>query len=358
MQPQQEPRKSPSNRLIKKLAQSRFFTFSLLFHVVLISIVGSFVLFEASQNQDAFTAIGAEGTFLQESDAPEEAQEMPQEFEDPTAVPMQETDPSSVSPQSALSTLAESPSNWTTSASMDQMRVGSSVSAASMNRLSTGSATASGKSSGGSSSGKMSGTLCGVKVETSKLGVILDVSGSAHAYLRHALKEVERFKGAEIVLYPGCGMGGNSKDKDYHMAPAKPAYDRFNRDARQGAGVFGQIVPWIQKYPDEEAGIKKLIASDATYVSINEPGSRTSLGCRFAFEHLIRDGVDTIYWFADFGDEMDAKAAEELAFQLKSKGIKVIAHNFTGAAVRPEALILVEKTGGKAISKIPVDKDK
>jgi len=88
-------------------------------------------------------------------------------------------------------------------------------------------------------------------------------------------------------------------------------------------------------------------------VSVNDPSIPQTAGCQFAFEQLIKDGADTIYWFGDFADRVDKEVAEDLGRKLKARGVKVIAHNFTGGKVSPEAMIIVDKTGGQAISKVP-----
>jgi len=72
-----------------------------------------------------------------------------------------------------------------------------------------------------------------------------------------------------------------------------------------------------------------------------------------AFEHLFDQGVDGIYWFADFADKVDPELAKDLGGQMRRKGIQLTAHNFLGRPVAPEVVAMVEATGGTAISKVP-----
>jgi len=74
--------------------------------------------------------------------------------------------------------------------------------------------------------------LFGVSVTAENLGVILDISGSAHAYLSQAIEEIDRnFPKAHMVLVVGCGMsdgtaaiqGGGGK------VPGKPRVVPYNR---------------------------------------------------------------------------------------------------------------------------------
>jgi hypothetical protein len=79
---QQQPERKQSliDRLIEKFSESRFFTISFVFHVLLIAIFGGTVLFEAMQESPDFE--GGEGGFLaagEEVAAPPAAQTQPQE---------------------------------------------------------------------------------------------------------------------------------------------------------------------------------------------------------------------------------------------------------------------------------------
>lgn len=53
-----------SDKVVEKLKNSRFFTISLLIHMVLIAFLGSMVLFRAIQEEDDFTAGGGGGGFV------------------------------------------------------------------------------------------------------------------------------------------------------------------------------------------------------------------------------------------------------------------------------------------------------
>ena len=73
----------------------------------------------------------------------------------------------------------------------------------------------------------------------------------------------------------------------------------------------------------------------------------------FAFEFILEQNVDTIYWFADFRDRIDADTIKALTKDLRRKGVKTIAHNFLGKSVRDDVKKMVRKTGGQTIEVIP-----
>jgi hypothetical protein len=343
------------NRLIQKFAASRFLTTSLLLHLILIFILGGVVLFKVT-NRDAFEAVGSEGNFLQESEADIEEQEPVQEFEEPTSAAPQEIAPAAISPQSVISAFTDTHANWNTTALADQMTTGTSLSATkALSAIGkTGNGGAPGAGGGRIGNGKMSGSLFGVKIQTSKLGIILDVSGSAHKYLALAIAEIEQsFGGATIILNPGCGMIERMKERDFDIEPAKSVAARFENDSKQVKTVFGQIGTCRSTYPNDADKIEHLLKLDNVFVVVNDLKYPCNGGTQFAFERLINDGADTIYWFADFTDKIDEEEAQSVATELKAKNIKVIAHNFVGQPVNEGGKLIVEATGGTAISKIP-----
>lgn len=339
------------NELILRLAASRFLTASLMIHLILVSVLGSYVLFKGAHEASAFE-VASDG-FLQDFTLAQE-QDVVQEFEEP--VPSEEIEPVSISSQSLVSALTDTSAGWVTSASMDRLSIGNSLIPARNLPLGSPGASGAGVRSGldGSSGGKMRGTLFGVNVETAKLGIILDVSGSAHPHLLNALSEIEKnFKKATIVLYPGCGMADGLKSRDYQIVTAQSVWNRFKDDAADTETIFGQIATWSAKYPNQSERIQRLLKSDDVYVLVNEPSIKQTRGCQYAFQCLIDNGVDTIYWFADFGDTIVPEEAKSVARKLKAKQIKVIAHNFAGKPVNEGGILIVKRTDGETISKIP-----
>lgn len=80
-------------------------------------------------------------------------------------------------------------------------------------------------------------------------------------------------------------------------------------------------------------------------------------GVHFALERLIREGVDTIYWFADFQDALDPNILGELKSDLQRRKIKVFCHNFAGSFKKPEqekaVRALAAETGGQCLVEVP-----
>lgn len=363
--------------ILAKLAASRFLTTSLVIHIALITLLGSVVIFKAAQQQDAFVAsVGTDGILSESAEPASEAAETPQEFEEPSAPSTSE--PSAVSQASAIQSLTEGGS-FTISAPSDTQMMGNTLS---MTDRMTSNAVGNGGRTGGAgggSGGKLSGSLFGVKIETKKLGVMVDVSGSAHPFLLGALMEVEQsFKGMPTVLVFGCGAkksvkssdfaikGALQADKDYakqlEILSSKPA--EAQRKAAEET-VYGQVAKASLTPGTKALGqyFDRMQKQANVYWSVSDKGENPRFGADHVMKFLADQDVDTIYWFSDCNDVFEIPAAEEIAKKLKAKGIRVIAHNFTGLDDPkvnpgvPAAKKIVEETGGQYISKkIPTAK--
>ncbi|MDR1191043.1 MAG: hypothetical protein LBK60_05165 [Verrucomicrobiales bacterium] len=187
------------------------------------------------------------------------------------------------------------------------------------------------------------GNIFNTRVESARLGVLLDVSSSAHPYLPLTVREIERhFGDAVIVLTYGCGM--------YERAGADGMYVReFGRCKPADAGAkntLGQIAKAGGATGDL---FKKFRARPGTYVLYAENCGHTYFG----FKKLLDEKVDTVYWFADFRDKISNRVAGQLIKELQARGIKVIAHNFTGKPVPEEGEKIAQATGGSTIAKVP-----
>lgn len=206
----------------------------------------------------------------------------------------------------------------------------------------------------------ITGNLFGQKITANNLGVVLDVSGSAHAHLDKAIAEIDAsFPNAHMVLVVGCGMsdgtvalqGGGGK------VPGKPRVIPYSRRSSEGnnnnleRSVPGQLQRFfrgmgqekredLKRYFDRRDNLYALYGGDI-------------VATNFAFEHLIDKDVDAIYWFADFADGLNPGIVEDLTNQLQRKRIKVIAHNFLGRNVRFAAKEMAEATGGSTIELVP-----
>jgi len=203
------------------------------------------------------------------------------------------------------------------------------------------------------------GRIFGTEVAAKKLGVIIDVSGSAHAYLLPVLTDVQKnFPDAVIILAMGCGMVDGApapKILDYATAVPDPVKDsRLKKDGPE----------WQQWGRTSLAQINWAKTRGAKFQRLfDELKARGNVYCiyggdtgvtQYAFKELYKDQVDTIYWFADFDDAIQDNAAKKVLADVKSHGIKVIAQNFSGDPKKNGmkfAKELTKETGGTLVVK-------
>ncbi|MDR1191947.1 MAG: hypothetical protein LBK60_09865 [Verrucomicrobiales bacterium] len=192
----------------------------------------------------------------------------------------------------------------------------------------------------------VAGNLFNTPVESARLGVILDISSSAHRYLPLVAREINRaFPDAVIILAYGGGM--------YAKAGAGTMWLKELGDTKLGeAGAkntLGQLAKAEAASGDVGEVIKKFRARKDIHILYAENCGHT----HFGFEKLIQEKVDTIYWFSDFLDPINPRIADNLAADLKRKHIKVIAHNFSGAEVPAEGRRIALGSGGGTIAQVP-----
>lgn len=202
--------------------------------------------------------------------------------------------------------------------------------------------------------------LFGMQVTSENLGVVLDISGSAHAHLDKTIAEIDaNFPTAHMVLVVGCGMsdgkgalgGGGGK------VPGKPRVVPYNRRGSNDQydslkrSVPAQLEDFLRKTgPERSKELRRYFKRrDNLYVLYGGDIHAAN----FAFEHVMDLNVDTIYWFADFADSINADTIEDLTKKLRRNRVTVIAHNFLGRPVRREAKKMVETTGGQTIEVVP-----
>lgn len=208
-----------------------------------------------------------------------------------------------------------------------------------------------------------SGSLFGRKISSKSLGVVLDISGSAHAHLDKAIAEIdENFPTAHIVFVVGCGMsdgkaafagGGGKVPGKPRVVPYKDldSEKKYNSLQRSVPGqlnlFFGKIGQKrgdeLRKHFDKRDNLYALYGGDI-------------MATNFAFDFLLDIKVDTIYWFADFADGIKENTIEDLTKDLKKSSVTVISHNFLGKPVGKLATEMTQKTGGQTIELIPGSK--
>jgi hypothetical protein len=207
--------------------------------------------------------------------------------------------------------------------------------------------------------------LFGTEVSTGGIGLVLDVSASAHDYLDKAIEEIDKhFSSEPMILSIGCGMSDGEQPLAHagHAAQTPPGlprvvsyrnrgadkqYDSLRRSVHTTLDYFfktaarrGEDGDDLRKYFDRRDNLYMLYGGDV-------------FAANFAFEFLIEKNVDTIYFFADFADKIDDAAIEDLTKKLKKARVKVIAHNFAGRPVPDKVKAMVLQTGGQTIEVVP-----
>ncbi|MDR1190903.1 MAG: hypothetical protein LBK60_04455 [Verrucomicrobiales bacterium] len=196
------------------------------------------------------------------------------------------------------------------------------------------------------------GNLFGATIESGQLGVIIDVSGSGHTYLPAVIDEIEKnFTTAYIVLVFGCGMADHVTEAQVQILDFAKAKIDPERDAANARSIHHQLI-LAQKNPAVAKLLKRLKARPNVWYLYGGDTGPT----QFAFALLLKKGVDTIYWFSDFEDQVNKTWEQKIPRDVKARKVKLIAHNFSGSARGeglPFARALAEATGGKLILATP-----
>jgi len=333
---------------------------SIAIHLALFLLVGSFVIFEGK-----VPAVPFLGGVEEVGGGLDMEEEMPLLEEEPIQMETAVSEDSLMAPTESM---AE-----TTMSSMEVISAATTSSAFTLPTgvagpsISTDSLTGSMRGSlqgKGPGVGKgITGNLFGRSITATSLGVILDISGSAHSHLEQALNEIDKsFPSANMILVVGCGMSDGTKalNGGGGKVPGKPrivpyndrgSNDKFDNLERS---VPGQLQKFFSRYRgDKREEMEKYFKRrDNLYMLYGGDIH----GTNFAFDYLLDLNADVIYWFADFADTIDKKIIEDLTKDLRRNSVKVIAHNFQGKNVRAEAREMAEKTGGSTIEVVPGSK--
>jgi hypothetical protein len=336
------------------LVNSRFLTTSVLIHLVAVSLVGSYVIFREVSEPEDFISGGGDGFISEQEAAALEPEPLAPQLDQLDQPMMPQNQPAAADMNAPVMLVTSS------------MNSATSVVAAPIVAPSKGNSDstlpvigAPGRQGGPKGlPGKWTkNTLYGAQIETQKLGVILDISGSAQEYLLEVVDEVDsKFKGAEIILFAGCGMHGKAAPNLYNIQPAERLKEELRKAAEEKAdNVLGYLgAAMYTKEPNElQRLLKRMMRRDEVLVLVNGQGTERTSGGEYAFKRLIADDVDTVYWFADFKDRVTKELSAEVATALAEKKIKLVAHNFSGAPVPELVQAIVTRTGGQSISKVP-----
>lgn len=204
------------------------------------------------------------------------------------------------------------------------------------------------------------GDVFGVKIQAEHLGVLLDVSFSTHGTIHLAIKEIQKsFPMAVIVLVPGCGMKssqGNGQpmtaqefEQKQSSLKTRSSYD-LEKFMFSGSGKFTGL---MKRNPEFKDLFHKNKGSGFLYALYLPPKDKSALafGTQAGFDFLINDGVDAIFWFADFMDVIEEPIADRLISDLKKNNIKVYQQVLDNPDREPESSYFdfARKTGGKVI---------
>lgn len=202
--------------------------------------------------------------------------------------------------------------------------------------------------------------IFGMQITAENLGVVLDVSGSAHATLDKAIAEIDKnFPTAYMVLVVGCGMsdGEGAVQGGGGKVPGKPRVVPYNRRGSNDQydslkrSVPAQLEMFFNKIGEKRGDDLRRYFKPRDNLFMLYGGDIHA--ANFAFDYVLDQGVDTIYWFADFADQIDKETIEDLTRRLKRNRVKVIAHNFLGKPIRQAAKQMVEEVGGKTLEVVP-----
>lgn len=327
-------------RLQRTFARMRFLSFSLILHLMIVVVGGSAVLFRQYVEPPDFVA--ASESFIDDASQAARPPE-PMSAPEPTFTPSSPT--VSAPPISALATTA------TSTFAMNTLQLPSKGLDMGAAMESLGKKLGDGAGAGMGRAGGVTGMIFNKKVEAKKLGVILDVSGSAHPHLAGAIQEIEKsFADAILVLTPGCGMGEIRGRSSHEIRKFASIPERELSDMPPERSTASQLAKAF-KIDEFEQLIRRPAMQPRLFVSWFEGGPNTGGGTQssqtlVSFEYLMRKGVDSIYWFADFRDPVNPEITTELLKELKRKKVKVYLHNFAGTTIGPEATSLAEGTVG------------
>lgn len=189
-----------------------------------------------------------------------------------------------------------------------------------------------------------------------KIAVVMDVSRSMTRYLPIVAKELDKVAyGSPLVLYFGCGVTAPRGKEDVEDKVFKATGPDFAR--------FWQL--WQGKTPINlsKADRKKLEYDPTLPMPLNEIHAKMDKrpntffidfnGITYAWTALMSREVmeaDTIYWFADFQDRIEAAQAEKVVKKLKQRKQKLFIHASTrGKNFENARDLLVTPLGGEVL---------
>ncbi|MEM9446409.1 MAG: hypothetical protein AAGA18_13780 [Verrucomicrobiota bacterium] len=214
---------------------------------------------------------------------------------------------------------------------------------------------------GGGGTG-MEGNLFGMKVKAEKLGVVLDVSFSTHGLLTNVIEQItSQFSGSVIILAPGCGMRDDSDGDVLSGMKFLDLFSKIESGGMSGTNIYNFINRLFNNNSLFKDAYSSLSSSKNLYVLEGLPinGSKRNEilakgrgGAKHstheAFYYLVRKArVDSIYWFADFKDEIEEELKKDVIRHCNSKKIKIYVHDFDGSPNGDHVPLFARETGGE-----------
>lgn len=304
--------RTPGNKLLSKLAASRFLTTSLIIHLVLISVLGSVVLFKAAQVQTAFVVSENEG-FLQEAeDIAEIEDEQPQaEFAEDTSMPAEAAPAPSV--QSTISSLTDSQASWSTPASFEHMSVGTTLGTA-MPAFSGAPGPSMPKAKMGPLGKSSSFTFMGIKSESRRVAFLLDASGSMILDSKGGGKAYEDLKAKLVNLVEQL----NPETEFNVIMFGVGAADAFQPKAVPATGEYAsELKKWLEPYMRDKAGLLR-----QSYSKTRLSGAWGTTRLDIALEAAFEMQAETIFVLTDGTPSVTRAASAETLKKWEENKIK------------------------------------
>jgi hypothetical protein len=190
--------------------------------------------------------------------------------------------------------------------------------------------------------------------DTRKIAVVMDVSRSMTKYLPLVAKELDKVaRGSPLVLYFGCGL--KSPPKNLEDKVRKVGDERFNKFWQYWEGK-GDMKALRTDYAKLKYDASAPMPLDAIYQQMMKRPNTHFIdfnGIQYTSPALMCKEVmeaDTIYWFADFQDAVDADEIAEVVKKLKNRKQKLYIHASTrGRSFEQVKDLLVKPLGGEVI---------
>ncbi len=200
--------------------------------------------------------------------------------------------------------------------------------------------------------------IFGVDVVANNLGVILDVSFSTHNVIDKAIDEIQKaFPDAILVLAPGCGM--NSKYSEEIVSPdaIESDLEKYTLPEKVNFQMTYFLYdtgptrkPLMETNTNFQRLYRKAKGENRLYVLHQRTFSKVATAVtQEAFKFLMDEGVDGIYWFADFEDAVEEGVKDQIIRTAKRKRVRIYQQLLTKLKNPGNKLDFAKETGGEII---------